>query len=207
MNFKCFYTGSGVVGPSLFCDYWTSTIQTNGDLKSCWTAADSPQTVSMKKDVAISLEINCVNSSTAVTPANTPWTLGPAAPAITIWYRKIKSRHKNNNGLNYYCYYQEWSLCFENILVFLRYITFVRLLAALLIDLKLLIIAWLLSRNFFNLSDLWGKFKNLVHRDQRHTVQSIKKKRINIIDNFSLAAIYEMNTAATYTRYFMYTSY
>ena len=90
MHFKYLNTRSGVVGSSLFCDQRTATIQTNGDLKGCWTAVDSPQTVSLQDGFTISLKIDCVNLSTGVTPAWS-WTFGPsAAPAITIcWKEKL----------------------------------------------------------------------------------------------------------------------
>ena len=88
MHLKCLDTGTGSIGPSLFCDQVASTVQANSDLVTSWTAPDSPQTVSWQNDVTICLEIDCVNVSTAtrisrVSPA-LGRTSGPAAPAVTV---------------------------------------------------------------------------------------------------------------------------
>ena len=88
MHLKCLDTGTGSIGPSLFCDQVASTVQANGDLETSWTAVDSPQTVSWQNDVTICLEIDCVNMVTAtgiskVSPVSAR-TSGPAAPAVTV---------------------------------------------------------------------------------------------------------------------------
>ena len=88
MHLKCLDTGTGSIGPSLFCDQVASTVQANGDLVTSWAAVDSPQTVTWQNDVTICLEIDCVNVSTAtrisrVSPASAR-TSGPAAPAVTV---------------------------------------------------------------------------------------------------------------------------
>ena len=88
MHLKCLDTGTGSIGPSLFCDQVASTVQANGDLVTSWAAVDSPQTVTWQNDVTICLEIDRVNVSTAirirrVSPA-TARTSGPAAPAVTV---------------------------------------------------------------------------------------------------------------------------
>ena len=89
MHLKCLDTGTGSIGPSLFCDQVASTVQANGDLETSWTAADSPQTVSCQNDVTICLEIDCVNTLTStrisrVSPGTPLRTSGPAAPAVTV---------------------------------------------------------------------------------------------------------------------------
>ena len=96
MHLKCLDTGTGSIGPSLFCDQVASTVQTNGDLVTSWTAPDSPQTVSWQNDVTICLEIDCVNVSTAtrisrVSPGSVR-TSGQAAPAVTCFYCGQKKR-------------------------------------------------------------------------------------------------------------------
>ena len=96
MHVKSPDTGIGSIGPSLFCDQVVSTVQTNGDLETSWTAADSPQTVTWQNDVTICLEIDCVNVSTAtgiirVSPASAR-TSGQAAPAVTCFYCGQKKR-------------------------------------------------------------------------------------------------------------------
>ena len=89
MHLKCLDTGTGSIGPSLFCDQVASTVQANGDLETSWAAADSPQTVPWENNVTICLEIDCVNSSGIVSPATSPRAFGPAAPAITFsWGKK-----------------------------------------------------------------------------------------------------------------------
>ena len=86
---KCFHTGPGGIRPRLFGDQTASTVQTNGDLETSWTAADSPQTVTWQNDVTICLEIDCVNTVTAagiirVFPVITARASGPASPAVTL---------------------------------------------------------------------------------------------------------------------------
>ena len=96
MHLKCLDTGTGSIGPSLFCDQVASTVQANGDLVTSWTAPDSPQTVSWQNDVTICLEIDCVNVSTTtrisrVSPGCAR-TSGQAAPAVTCFYCGQKKR-------------------------------------------------------------------------------------------------------------------
>ena len=89
MHLKCLDTGTGSIGPSLFCDQGASTVQANGDLVTSWAAVDSPQTVSWQNDVTICLEIDCVNIATATgirrVPPITARTSRPAAPAVTVY--------------------------------------------------------------------------------------------------------------------------
>ena len=89
MYLKRLNTGPGGIRPRLFGDQTASTVQTNGDLETSWTAADSRQTVSWQNDVTICLEIDCFNVSTAtgiirVIPATPARTSRLAAPAVTV---------------------------------------------------------------------------------------------------------------------------
>ena len=109
MHLKCLDTGTGSIGPSLFCDQVASTVQANGDLETSWAAVDSPQTVTWQNDVTICLEIDCVNTVTATgirrVPPATDRTSGPAAPALTgFWYcgkRKEPTLVKSLWGINF----------------------------------------------------------------------------------------------------------
>ena len=62
MHLKRLNRRSGSIGRStLFGNQAASTIQTNSDLQTSWSAAHFPQTVSWWNDVTICLEIDCVN--------------------------------------------------------------------------------------------------------------------------------------------------
>ena len=94
-NLKCLDTWIGRIEPSLLRKQGTTTVQTNGDLESSWTAGHSPQAIPLQNHVSIGLEINGVDSTRAVSPWAAERIFGSAAPAVTINYtRKLKIQLK-----------------------------------------------------------------------------------------------------------------